>query len=234
MGNGGGAVAPLRERILRSAEEMFRREGYKGTTFQRIADELGITKGAITYHFKSKQLIVEVLFQDYFSGLRAHIDRHPEAYQDKYWYYCVMYIYAYRAILASPQGSDLFFQREQLELWNTIKEGTICGIYREIAEDFHKHPTDGELLAMKSFDWGGRSSLYRDFLCGDGGVTVERFCYFCIYHMGLLAQLDGLTIERDIRLAFAFADAHEPPTMRLLKALDADGAREGGAPCTAR
>ena len=31
--------------------------GYSGTTFQKIADELNITKGAITYHFKNKFMI---------------------------------------------------------------------------------------------------------------------------------------------------------------------------------
>lgn len=215
-----GCTAPVKERILRCAERLLREDGYKGATFQRIADELGITKGAITYHYKSKQLIVEQLFQDYFTALRDYIDSFPASYEDMYWRYSVMYIFAYRAILASPVGRDLFFQREQFELWNTIKEGTICGIYRDIADDFHKHPADEELLVMKSLDWGGRTGLYRDFLRGEGAMSIDDFCRHCTTHMGLLSRLDGITIQRDLELAFAFADTHEPPRMHLLEPLE--------------
>lgn len=43
----------LKDRILDVASRMFLEYGYEGTTFQRVADELGITKGAITYHLRT-------------------------------------------------------------------------------------------------------------------------------------------------------------------------------------
>ena len=56
----------LKEEILNIAQSMFRDYGYDGTTFQKIADQLGITKGAITYHFKNKHLIMAHFFDLYF------------------------------------------------------------------------------------------------------------------------------------------------------------------------
>lgn len=225
-----GADEPLRERILATAARMLRREGYRSTTMQRIADELGITKGAITYHFKNKYLIVDALFQLFFDRLRAHIDAYPEAYRDRFWRYAVMYIYAYRAILGAPLIADLFFDREQFELWNVTKERTVCDIYRDIARDFHKELDDAAIRVAKSLDWGGRTGLYRDYRRSDGELSVDGFCYHCVYHMGLLARLDEATIERDIRAAFAFADAHEPPPIPYL----ADDAEGGEAACAPR
>lgn len=43
----------LKAQILQVAGRMFLEYGYSGTTFQKIADELNITKGSITYHFKT-------------------------------------------------------------------------------------------------------------------------------------------------------------------------------------
>ena len=61
----------LKEEILRVAETMFCQYGYDATTFQKIADELHITKGSITYHFKNKHFIMGTLFEEYFALLRA-------------------------------------------------------------------------------------------------------------------------------------------------------------------
>ena len=101
----------LKEQILQVAGRMFLEYGYSGTTFQKIADELGITKGSITYHFKNKFLIMEIFIDDFFNQLKAFIDSFPDEYQNIYWRYCVMYIYAYRRIMRTPRNIELFTTR---------------------------------------------------------------------------------------------------------------------------
>ena len=63
----------LKAQILQVAGRMFLEYGYSGTTFQKIADELNITKGSITYHFKNKFLIMEIFIDDFFNQLKAYI-----------------------------------------------------------------------------------------------------------------------------------------------------------------
>jgi TetR/AcrR family transcriptional regulator len=46
---------PLRERALAAAVRLFSRHGYEGTSLQAIADELGVSKQALLYHFASKE-----------------------------------------------------------------------------------------------------------------------------------------------------------------------------------
>ena len=43
----------LKDSILEVTGRMFLQYGYNGTTFQKVADELHIAKGSITYHFKT-------------------------------------------------------------------------------------------------------------------------------------------------------------------------------------
>ncbi len=53
-----------REEILSEAAKLFRRKGYSGTSMQDIASEVGILKGSIYYHFKSKdEIFREVLLR---------------------------------------------------------------------------------------------------------------------------------------------------------------------------
>ncbi len=48
--------------ILDAAEKLFLEKGYDKTTIADIVDEIGMTKGAIYHHFKSKMDILENLF----------------------------------------------------------------------------------------------------------------------------------------------------------------------------
>ena len=59
----GPEASPIgtREQVLRTALELFRAQGYDGTSLRQIADRLGMTKAALYYHFPAKEnLIVEL------------------------------------------------------------------------------------------------------------------------------------------------------------------------------
>ncbi len=53
-----------RGRILRAALELFAEHGYGATSMRQIAEQLGITKAALYYHFDSKEDIVHALLAD--------------------------------------------------------------------------------------------------------------------------------------------------------------------------
>jgi AcrR family transcriptional regulator len=50
-----------RERILDAALELFVAQGYDGTSLRQIAEQLGVTKAALYYHFESKEAILRAL-----------------------------------------------------------------------------------------------------------------------------------------------------------------------------
>ena len=54
-----------RARILDVAKRLFFTKGYDGTTMQDIVDSLGdLSKGAVYYHFKSKEAILDALGEE--------------------------------------------------------------------------------------------------------------------------------------------------------------------------
>ncbi|MEW2356966.1 helix-turn-helix domain-containing protein [Spirillospora sp. NPDC029432] len=58
-----------RARILDIAAELFRAQGYAGTSIADIAKRLGSSKAALYYHFASKEKILDALLAD---ALKAH------------------------------------------------------------------------------------------------------------------------------------------------------------------
>lgn len=55
--------ALTRARLLQSAAELFRREGYEATSIERIADAAGFTKGAFYSNFDSKEDIFLIVLE---------------------------------------------------------------------------------------------------------------------------------------------------------------------------
>ncbi|MFI9307616.1 TetR/AcrR family transcriptional regulator [Streptomyces triculaminicus] len=50
-----------RERIQKTALDLFASRGYEKTSLREIAEELGVTKAALYYHFKTKEDILSAL-----------------------------------------------------------------------------------------------------------------------------------------------------------------------------
>src|SRR5207244_5820441 len=47
-----------RQQILETAQRLFAERGYDATSLQMIADEMGLTKAAVYYHFRAKNDIL--------------------------------------------------------------------------------------------------------------------------------------------------------------------------------
>ncbi|WP_404962551.1 ScbR family autoregulator-binding transcription factor [Streptomyces sp. 147326] len=61
-----------RRRLVRAAAEMFHRNGYANATLEEIAGAAGVTKGALYFHFASKDELAEAVQQ------RGHTLLHDE------------------------------------------------------------------------------------------------------------------------------------------------------------
>ena len=62
-----------RQTILAVAADLFRSQGYGGTTMQVVAERAGISKGNLTYHFPSKQALFEAVYAEAFAYVRDRV-----------------------------------------------------------------------------------------------------------------------------------------------------------------
>lgn len=56
-------VGATRKRLVEAAVALFTRHGYAGTSLQMIADELGFTKAAIYYHFRTREQLLTAVVE---------------------------------------------------------------------------------------------------------------------------------------------------------------------------
>jgi len=63
-----------RAAILAAAENHFSRLGYAATRLEDIADELGITRAALFYYYRDKQMLYEAMIADAFGELTAKLE----------------------------------------------------------------------------------------------------------------------------------------------------------------
>jgi AcrR family transcriptional regulator len=63
-----------RNRILSVALRLFATQGFANTSLREIADELGVTKAALYFHFKTKEEILNGILIDHRDNINAIID----------------------------------------------------------------------------------------------------------------------------------------------------------------
>ena len=60
-----------RNEILDAADELFAEKGFDGTSTSAILEKVGIARGTLYYHFKSKEDIMDALIERYTSTMLA-------------------------------------------------------------------------------------------------------------------------------------------------------------------
>src|SRR5438034_9655215 len=63
-----------RQQILETAQRLFAERGYDATSLQMIADEMGLTKAAVYYHFRAKNDILLAAMRPGLLRLQALLD----------------------------------------------------------------------------------------------------------------------------------------------------------------
>lgn len=64
-----------RQRILDVAAHLFATSGFAGTSIRDIADELGVTKAALYYHFESKEVLLQQIVGQTFAAITSVMEQ---------------------------------------------------------------------------------------------------------------------------------------------------------------
>ena len=67
------SAADTRQRLIDVAVDLFTRHSFAGTSLQMIADEMGFTKAAIYYHFRTREELLAAVVEPIFDELSVVI-----------------------------------------------------------------------------------------------------------------------------------------------------------------
>ncbi|MGW3119113.1 TetR/AcrR family transcriptional regulator [Streptomyces sp. NPDC001107] len=132
-----------RERMLRRALELFTELGYEGASIGMIASGMGLTKAAVTYHFRTKEDLLNAVVEPAFTDLNAYFEkwepgplkpaRRRAAIADY-----VALLVKYRALLAFlAKEGDRRDPEPVMRQWPRVREQftqLICGDEEDLSE----------------------------------------------------------------------------------------------------
>ena len=70
------------DRILEAANQLFYTQGYNPTSLADVAEETGITKGNLHYHFRSKDELLEAVIDQRLQGIRDTLQQWDQAHPE--------------------------------------------------------------------------------------------------------------------------------------------------------
>jgi AcrR family transcriptional regulator len=137
-----------RQQILRTAQRLFTELGYDAASLQMIADEMGLTKSAVYYHFPAKSDILHAAMEPGVSRIEGLLDeaaamRGRRARIEHVVAGIVDFIVAQRhyAVMAA---TDPAARR------NTMDQESVARRRRGLTLFFGEHPTGAERLAYSA------------------------------------------------------------------------------------
>ena len=71
-----------RQRIIEAANRLFYIKGYNQTSFADVADEVGISKGNLHYHFRSKEDLLEAIIALRMQAIQRNLAQWDEEFPD--------------------------------------------------------------------------------------------------------------------------------------------------------
>lgn len=205
----------LKNEILACAKRLFKVKGYDKTTFQMIADELKITKGAITYHYKYKWAIFDELFSAYLKHLHAYIGDNLKQNYNSYLHYIIVYISFFRQVMKNEGNWNFFYKNEIKNYLYRKKFHLFDNMCRSITTDFHKDFSEEELRMAIHMGLGAVMNLMDEYEKGAEPLNADQYCYYCSYAIGVFCRLDEATIKKNTSLAFEFLNNYIPPSFSL-------------------
>lgn len=119
-----------RQKILMAALDCFAEEGYERTTFEDLARRIGLTKGAIFWHFKSKPDLLTELVADMTSKHNEELARElstPSSLDEL----VVHFVERARLIVGKPLNRKYFLMMMRID-WPSAKLTPIKRRLREV------------------------------------------------------------------------------------------------------
>lgn len=108
-------AAETRQHILDTALDVFSKKGFSRTTFVDIAEQIGLTKGAVYWHFKTKTDLLVALIE-YRASRKCVQVASPDALSDTLASLRRCYVESARSVLADPSLRKFeFFIHFQIE-----------------------------------------------------------------------------------------------------------------------
>ncbi|MEM1044929.1 MAG: TetR/AcrR family transcriptional regulator [Pseudomonadota bacterium] len=103
-------LADGRERMIEAAEDIVRRQGMEGLSIGAVAKSVGLTKGGVLHHFKTKDELVAAMMRRDFERFLASYEKHCaqiEGLEDPLTSHQKDFLPYFRAVVHDAESADM-------------------------------------------------------------------------------------------------------------------------------
>ncbi|MDI3535919.1 MAG: hypothetical protein PWR12_1872 [Eubacteriaceae bacterium] len=168
-----------RQKIYDAAKKLFYKEGYQ-VSFPRIAKELGISQGLITYHYKSKRNLAIAIFKEDYEILSSRLKSVVSTEDDIFLFIVCFYYLNDQILLKNPDKMRFIIDTNDE---NISIEAIYASDYKNIYEKLIKKMTPNQLGA-------------------EDNLTLFLTTTYSVYGAVLQKINDGLNLSPDFFFAY--------------------------------
>ena len=196
----------VKERILYYAKKEFYEKGYIHTTLKDIAKLAECQPSQITYHYKTKDLLVSEIYTDYYQRLYSRMDEYPHLCGLNSLLKKIIHSQVYyTGILNDPNNVRMYTEVLEKKFSNYELNAAVTNkIYWEIAQDFDITLTEMEFDIICSMRAAARAAFFRYYFKEKPDLNISEIVRFAETIAPSLMGIDVKVIDsyliRSIRL----------------------------------
>jgi len=169
-----GQTGNTQERILKQAMRLFFEQGYHGTTIDDITKAAGLTKGALYWHFRSKEDLLKKIIGEYeerfLNGMIQAVNGVKGSIIDKIEKY-----FRYNTVFA-------YYNQELCVSFDTLA-AELVGAHHGVETDFRRIYKKHKIFLSNLIVQGKKEKVFKKEI--DEGLTALVIIAF---HVGILLQ----------------------------------------------
>lgn len=125
--------------LIQAACEVFYREGVARATLEQIAQEAGLTRGALYWHFNSKTDILDALFQEIMPSMQEFQQHLQPLDAQSYWDYVTKYFVNFFALIGQDERLRKFCTLMHLKCELTERNAQVVAVLSRYRAMWDEH-----------------------------------------------------------------------------------------------
>lgn len=190
-----------RNNIINASKSLFYLKGLNATTVQKIADLASVNLGLLSYYFKTKNNIINIIFTEFFEKTYALVDNQVNDDKGILLIHMVKDRIIYDIIFKDP--NNLRFFKEVIDKSIVLKffEEKTYNNYTKINSKNGFKINDNLINCYSSLECGGRLNLLKKYVDGTLQVEYENLINILVSCTPKLFGMDNNTISEYLALS---------------------------------
>lgn len=206
-----------RNLIYSTAKTLFYRQGYEKTKIKSIVEASDVPIGLFTYYFKTKDKIVQRIYNDFHTRISLRItEANIQGADNAILRHVVLSWIYYDIILSDAQNSRFYYEI----LTKTSNYRYIVKfanqVYRRYTEEFRIYLTDQEFENILFLDFGGRREFFLQYFEKNQRDSIDDIIFLLNGIVPRMMGIDQNTVTKLLYQGIAVAKTIPHDDIRFL------------------